>query len=187
MNNGWGNRIGIQVWDCSQEVSDLLRLLMIPCSQTKKRFIHDCDTIQHRTCLGYTNWVSDGSETSSDYLGLITDFLRELWPIFLLSFAWWVGDRSGIKFRPPETKTKPTCHLQSQEVSDNIGLCKYGSEEVSGSLRLEYVWAGVTVDRLRLTCLIFKPTPTDPNRVEQTVWDSIFFGNRSPKSLNREP
>ena len=137
---------GILVWDCSQEVSDLLRLLTIV-----PRLRGDNDTIvmiQHRSCLGHTNWVSDGLETFSDFLGLITDFLRQLWPIFF-SFASWVRDRSGIKSRTPGIKTKPTCHLQSQEVSDNIRLCKCGSEEVSGSLRLEYLWVGVTVDRLQ--------------------------------------
>ena len=142
---GGAIEVGIQVWDCSQEVSDLLRLLEIV-----PRIKGDCDMIQCRSCLGYTYWVSDGLETSSDFLGLVTDFLRQLWPIFLFSFAWWVGTRSGIKSRPPGIKTKPTCHLQSQEVSDNIKLCKCGSEEVSGSLRLEYLWVGVTVDRLQL-------------------------------------
>ena len=58
-------------------------------SQTKRRLSHDCDTIQHRSCLGHTNWVSDGSETSSDFLRLKTDFLRQLWPIFF--FIYMVG------------------------------------------------------------------------------------------------
>ena len=34
----------------------------------------------------------------------------------------------AIESRTPGIKTKPTCHLQSQEVSDNIRLCKCGSE-----------------------------------------------------------
>ena len=44
--------------------------------------------------------------TSSDFPGLITDSLRFLF----FSFAWWVGDRSRIKFRLFGTKTKPTWH-----------------------------------------------------------------------------
>ena len=147
MNNGWGNRIGnpgLGLFSGSLRPPETTR----DRSQTKRGLWHDCDMIQHRSCLGYTYWVSDGLETYSDFLGLITDFLRQLWPIFLFSFAWWVETRSGIKSRPPGIKTKPTCHLQSQEVSDNIRLCKCGSEEVSGSLRLEYLWVGVTVDRL---------------------------------------
>ena len=37
------------------------------------------------------------------------------------------------------------------------------------------------------TLLFFKQTPIDPNRLKQTVWDSTFLENRSPKYLNWEP
>ena len=112
MNNGWDNEILIQVWDQTQIVprksqtsSDNSRSF-----PTKGRLSNDCDMIQHRSRLGHTHWVSDWSETSPDFLGLITDFLRQLWLIFVFSFGWWVGDESGIKPGPPGTKTKPTWH-----------------------------------------------------------------------------
>ena len=79
MNDGWGNGIGIQFCDCSQEASDLIRQLMI----VPPLLNHDCDTIPPRSCQGYTDWVSVQSETPSDLLGLITDFIRQLY-LFLL-------------------------------------------------------------------------------------------------------
>ena len=45
----------------------------------------------------------------------------------------------------------------------------------------------VTVVIKYQTCLIFKLTPTDPNRFKQTVRDSTFSGNRFTKYLNWEP
>ena len=51
------------------------------------------------------------------------------------------------------------------EASDNIGFCKFGSEEVSGSLRLGNVWVGrkwIGYSRGKYqTCLkFFRPLPT---------------------------
>ena len=37
----------------------------------------------------------------------------------------------------------------SQDASNNIELCKFGSEEALGSLRLGNVWVDVKVDRLQ--------------------------------------
>ena len=137
MNNGWGKRIGnpgLGLFSGSLRPPETTR----DRSQTKRGLWQDCDMIQHRPCLGYTYWVSDGLETSSDFLGLITDFLRQLWPIFLFSFAWWVGTRSGIKSRPPGIKTKPTCYLQSQEVSETgifVGRGDSGSVTVVKNIK----------------------------------------------------
>ena len=118
MNIWWGNGVLIQVWDQTQIIPRNLRppQTTYDHSPTKSRLSHDCDTIQHQPCLGHTHWVSDWSETSADILFLF------------FSFALWVWDKSGIKPRPPGTKTKPTCHLESQEVSDNLKLCKFRSE-----------------------------------------------------------
>ena len=84
-------------------------------SVTKKRLSHVCDQ-------GYTDWVSDWSEAASALLGLITDFLRLQWQIFVFPFSRWIGDQSGTKSWPPGTKLR----YESQEASDNVGLCNWG-------------------------------------------------------------
>ena len=52
-------------------------------SPTMGRLSHVCDQFQSRSCQRYTDWISDWSEASSGLLGLITDFLRKQWAIFV--------------------------------------------------------------------------------------------------------
>ena len=47
------------------------------------RISHVCDRFQPRSSRGYTDWVPDWSEASSGLMGLITDFLRQQWAIFV--------------------------------------------------------------------------------------------------------
>ena len=112
-------------------------------SPIKRLLNHDCDTIQHRSCLGHTDWFSDGSETSSDFLGLITDYLRQLWPIFVFFFSVLGRDRSG---QTSWDLNKADLILR---VPGSLRLYKFGSKEASGSLRLEYLCLGAKEDQLQ--------------------------------------
>ena len=102
-------------------------------SSTKRRLNHDCDRIQHRSCLGHTHWVSDCPETSSDFLGLITDFLRQLWPIFVFSLHGGSGrnlglspDLLGLKLNRPGIQSP----RKSQTTQDCVNLGLRRSQEV---------------------------------------------------------
>ena len=77
-------------------------------------------------------WDSDWSETSLDFLGLITDFLRQLWPIFFLLHRG-VGVKSWITFRTPGTKKSPPgikSPRKTQTTQDCVNLGLRRSQEV---------------------------------------------------------
>ena len=66
-------------------------------------------------------------------------------------------------------------------------MCKFGSQEASGSLRPGNLWVEANLDRLQSwqisSMLIFIPITTDSSQMSRILH---FFGNRSPKTLNRE-
>ena len=118
--------------DRPQEASDFLRTTHDH-SSTKRRLNHDCDRIQHRSCLGHTHRVSDWSETASDFLGLITDFLRQLWPIFVFVLHRGPGIDLGLRTELLgliQSRPSIKSPRKSQTTQDCVNLGLWRSQEV---------------------------------------------------------
>ena len=127
--------------------------------------------IKHRSSSGSLG----KPQMSSDKLLLFPDYGA------IKSCLWLVSDLS------PDLLGLRVLGLRVAGCLNNIELCKFGSEEASGSLRLGKMWVGAKLDQLQSQKIsnVFA-IYTDHNRSKQTQTDCPGLWIRTPEALNRE-